>query len=118
MGREVDIAGDRCQRAQAGGVAHLEELLEFLGLAMQPVEVPDDDGVDRTRPDVVEHPPVRRSDPARVGAPVVIDVHLSDGPAASLGEGLAVGHLAVDAQLVTLGIVLDSGVHGGGAGTR
>ena len=49
VGGEVGVAGDRCQRAQAGGVAHLEELLEFLGLAVQPVEVPHDHGVDRTR---------------------------------------------------------------------
>ena len=43
---------------EAGAVADLEELLELARLAMETVEVPDDDGIGRPSRIVGEHSPV------------------------------------------------------------
>ena len=107
--REVDVAGDGRERDTAGAVAYVEELLELARLAVQPVEMPDDDGVGRAAGDVGEHPPVFGARLAVVGADVVVDVALGDGPAARGGELLAVGDLAADAERVAVAVLARCG---------
>ena len=110
MGGEVDVAGDRGQGRQPRLLADVEERFELPRLAVQPVEVPDDDGIDLAVADVVEHPAVLRPELAGVGAPVVVDVDLADRPAAALGEALAILDLAGHAQLVTVRVGRDASV--------
>lgn len=81
--------GDDC--AKPGGFADLEELLELLGLAVEPVEVVDDHGVDVPALDVVKHAAVVGPVLAGVGGDVVVDVLLGDRPPSALGLGTAVG---------------------------
>ena len=76
MRREVDVAGDGGELDAAGAVADVEELLELARLAMQPVEMPDDDGVEPAAGDVGEHPPVFGAWLAVVRRDVVVDVAL------------------------------------------
>ena len=66
VGREVGIAGHGGHRRDPGGLADVEELLELPRAPVEPVEVPDHDGVDDPGADVVEHPAVLgRGLPAR-----------------------------------------------------
>ena len=72
-----------------------------LRLPMQPVQVPDDNRVQETTPEVVQHPPVCGPRLAAPGAHIVIDVALRDLPALPRYQPLAILDLAVDAKIVS-----------------
>src|SRR5690349_3017238 len=80
--------------------------------------MPDDHRIDGALADVVEHPPIGLARLARVGAPVVIDIRVIDGPAAMRGVLLAIGDLAPYAQVVTLRVGRDTGIDRGGCWHR
>ena len=111
--REVNVAGDGRERDAAGAVAHVEELFELARLAMQPVEMPDDDRVHGAVGDVGEHSSIFGARLAVVGADVVVDVALGDRPAALGGELFAVGDLAAYAERVPVAVFGDAGVDTG-----
>jgi len=68
--------------------------------------------------DVGDHPLVLRSNLARPGALVVVDVQVGHRPAPVGGLGATVLDLAADAQPIALRVVRDSGVDRGGSDHR
>jgi len=113
VGRQVDVAAHRRQSRDPRLPADVEELLQLLGLPVQAVSVPDDDGVEIAVSQVVEHPPVPRPNAPVVRAHVVVDVALGDLPASASDEPLAVVHLPPHAQVVAIAVGGDPRVHGG-----
>jgi hypothetical protein len=89
-----------------GPVANLEQLLQLLGLAYQPVLVIDDHRIDGAFLEILEHPQVGRPGLAGVlgGRQVVVAVLLDDRPAKARGQGLAVLALPADAEATGLSV--------------
>ena len=111
--REVDVTGDGGERDAAGAVADVEELLEFARLAVQPVEMPDDDGVHGAGGDVGEHPPVFGAWLAVVGADVVVDVALGDVQPRAAASCSQSATWRLDAERVAVAVLADAGVDTG-----
>lgn len=101
--REIALPGHGGQR-QVLLVGEVDELLQLDGPSVQPVEVPDHDGVDLPVADVGEHPLVLRSRLAVGGGSVVVDV-LGEGPALGLAQLHAVVTLPGDGQLVAVAVL-------------
>ena len=99
---EIDIAFDGREGREAGSIYGVEEGFKFARLAMQTVEVVDEDAIERAGADVIEHAPVLRSRLAGVGAPIIVDVSLGDAPAEPSREGFAVGDLSGYSKAVPL----------------
>src|SRR5664279_2799080 len=81
---------------------------------MEPIKVPDHDGIDGTTGDVGEQTAVFRSRFAAVRALVVVDIRVHHRPTAPLGEREAVLDLASHAQLIAVRIGRDPGIYRGG----
>ena len=89
--REVNVTGHARERVDASAVANVEKLLELARLPDETVLMPDDNGIDVASINVGEHPSVLRPRLAAVGAHVVVDVLLDDGPVSSVRESFTVG---------------------------
>src|SRR5215211_6064478 len=97
---DIDLARDGGDVPGPGAVADLQELLQLLGLAHQPVLVVDDDRVDDTFLQVLEHLDIALAGLVGVlgGRQVVVAVLLDDWPAKAIGQRLAVLALPADPE--------------------
>ena len=92
------------------------ELLELDRAPSQSIDVVNEDPIDGSCLDVVEHAGVLRSDLAGIGRRVVVHVLLGNGPVELLSQLATVGHLAFDSLGVTFAVEGDAGVDGGCSG--
>src|SRR2546421_7218032 len=110
MRAEVNVAGDASQCVDPDPVAQIEERLQVAWVPLQPVDMPDDDTANAPGAQVIQQPLVLRPLPAAPGADVVVDVTISDDPAAPGREPFAVLQLAHDPELVAIPVRRNPGV--------
>ncbi len=115
---EVDVAADRGDVGQAQALAEVDKRLQLARLPVQPVEVVDQEAVDRPGFQVGQAARVLGAALAAPGADVVVDVALDDPPALALGQPLAILDLARYPETVSFTVGRDAGVHTSANGTR
>jgi hypothetical protein len=89
---QVIVAGDRAESRDTGCLRDVQELLQFLGLTHQPVDIPTEHSLDDAFPHGLKHLQIGRTSLVRVlgRTDVVVDEDAIHDPAEPLCELAAV----------------------------